>query len=75
MGVVSRVRKLLALLLACVPLCVGCGGDTAETEPADEPSIGPGGPPGGGKGEPTTSPFGSGKGEKAAPAKPAEKSK
>jgi hypothetical protein len=75
MGDVSVVRRRLGMLMACAALCAGCGGDSTETEPAEEPNAGPGIAAGGGKAE-KGSPFGAGgKTEKAASEKPADKKK
>jgi len=45
----SRVRKTIGIL--SIGLCVasGCGTASVDTGPVEEPNIGPGGPPGGGK--------------------------
>jgi hypothetical protein len=73
MGVAPRVRRFVIALLACAPLCAGCG-DTVGTAPAVEPSAGPGVAAGGGKAELKAPPFApAGKAEKSAPEKPAEK--
>jgi len=49
MGVMSRVRKGLSVLAVVLPLMAGCGGESQETGPSEEPNIGPGGPAGASK--------------------------
>ena len=51
MGVMSWVRKGLSVLAVVLLLMAGCGGESQETGPSEEPNIGPGAPAGAGKGE------------------------
>jgi hypothetical protein len=65
-GVAMNVRWVvlttLGLLLLGLPLMVGCGGGGTDSGPAEEPNVGPGGPPGAAPGI-TTKPAKSAKGK------------
>ena len=68
--------ETLGCLVVCASLCAGCGGDSTETGPAEEPAKGPGVAAGGGTGDPKAPEFGPAKkGEKGAAPKAAEKKK